>query len=87
MSEKLKPCPFCGGTKLKIDKKSKSVYYRHVAIFTVSVRCSCCHARGSTVSGEVRSGVATPISDKLTTYEELQAEAAEAWNRRSKNGD
>ena len=22
MSEELKPCPFCGSTKLKIDKKS-----------------------------------------------------------------
>lgn len=79
---KLKPCPFCGGTKLKIDKKSKLVNYRHVAIFTVSVRCSCCHARGGTVSGEVGSGIADPISDKLTTYKELQAKAAESWNSR-----
>lgn len=61
---KLKPCPFCGSTKLKIDKKSKLVNYRHVAIFTVSVRCSCCHARGGTVSGEVGIG-----SRLFTTYE------------------
>lgn len=84
---KLKPCPFCGGTKLKIDKKSKLVNYRHVAIFTVSVRCSCCHARGGTVSGEVGSGIADPISDKLTTYKELQAKAAESWNSRHEDVD
>lgn len=84
---KLKPCPFCGSTKLKIDKKSKLVKYRHVAIFTVSVRCSCCHARGGTVSGEVGSGIADPISDKLTTYEELKTKAAESWNSRHEDVD
>lgn len=30
MSEELKPCPFCGSTKLKIDKKS--VLDRHTGL-------------------------------------------------------
>ena len=82
---KLKPCPFCGGTKLKIDKKSKLIHYRHVSNCTFSVRCSCCHARGGTVSGEVRSGVGEPVSNKLTDYETLKFRAIEAWNRRVEN--
>lgn len=79
---KLKPCPFCGSTKLKVDKKSKLVHYRHISVYTVSVRCSCCHARGGTVSGEVWSGGGKPVSDKLTDYEILKKKAAEAWNQR-----
>lgn len=85
MNEKLKPCPFCGSTKLKVDKKSKSVHYRHISIYTVSVRCSCCHARGGTVSGEVWDGVSKPISDKITNYEALKLIAIETWNGRIKN--
>ena len=83
---KLKPYPFCGSTKLKIAKKSKLVYYRHISIYTVSVKCSCCHARGATVSGEVQIGIGQPVSDKLTDYETVKLKAAEAWNRRSENG-
>lgn len=82
---KLKPCPFCGSTKLKIDKKSKLVNYRHVSIYTVSVRCSRCHARGGTVSGEVVIGIADPKSDNLTTYDNLRIKAVLAWNRRTEN--
>lgn len=82
---KLKPCPYCGNTKLKIDSKSKNKYYSHTVYYTVSVRCSCCHARGGTVSGEVGSGVAAPVSDNLTTYDNLRIKAVEAWNRRAEN--
>lgn len=45
----------------------------HVAIFTVSVRCACCHARGGTVSGEVGSGVIVPVSDKLTSLQLMRS--------------
>lgn len=81
----LSPCPFCGSTKLKIDKKSKLIHSRHVAIYTVSMRCSCCHARGGTVSGEVRTGILNPVSDNLTDYETLTQRAIEAWNKRVDN--
>ena len=83
---KLKPCPFCGSTKLKIDKKSKPVHYKNICYVTVSVRCNCCHGRGGTVSGEIRGGLAAaPISDNLTTYDNLRIKAVEAWNRRTEN--
>lgn len=87
MNEKLKPCPFCGNTKLKIDKKSRLVHYRHISIYTVSVRCSSCHARGGTVSGEVWCGGGEPISDKITDYETLKIESAKLWNRRVENAE
>jgi len=57
----LKSCPFCGGYKLKIDSKSKSVnylikgYYKHFNKVTVSVRCNKCHSRGPTTSGIICS--------------------------------
>jgi Lar family restriction alleviation protein len=84
MPIELKPCPFCGGTKLKIDSKSKSISYRHVDVFTASVRCNVCHARGGTASGECGNYYfGTPRSEKLTTLAEIEQRAAEAWNRRA----
>lgn len=57
---KLKPCPFCGSTKLKIDSKRKLIHYKHTVYYTTSVRCSCCHARGETTSGEVPGDIVPP---------------------------
>lgn len=87
MSE-LKPCPFCGSTKLKIDSKSKTVSYRHVDIFTASVRCNVCHARGGTASGECGwYYFGSPKSEKLTTLAEIEQRAIDAWNRRVGEGE
>lgn len=36
----LKPCPFCGSIKLKVDKNTRN------GRITYSVRCNICHARG-----------------------------------------
>lgn len=80
----LKPCPFCGGTKLKIDSKSKHISYRHVDVITATVRCNVCHARGGTASGECGNYIfGIPKSEKITTREEIDQKAAAAWNRRS----
>ena len=91
MSEtKLKPCPFCGSTKIKVDKKS--TLHGHIAGMwrvenhTYSVRCNVCHARGGAVGGKVIPY--KPITEEFdfsklcTTAEELKIKAIEAWNRR-----
>lgn len=84
---KLRPCPFCGSKKLKIESKGTDVRHRYVRKLTVSVRCNRCFARGGTVSGEVpdyMGGVAK--SDKLTSIAALNERAAEKWNRRKADG-
>lgn len=90
----LKPCPFCGGEKLKLESKQKHVGHSidmPVVNRTYSVRCNVCYARGGCVSGKVidawrlRRGLVMP--EWLTTDEALKAEAAEAWNRRATSED
>lgn len=88
----LKPCPFCGGTKLKIEQKSTFAGYNgldhRVERHTYSVRCNICHARGGTVGGKVIQhfhlyvGREIPIPEWATTDDVLQNKAVEAWNRR-----
>lgn len=94
MSEiKLLPCPFCGSTKLKIDKKS--VLHSHTGIgvrierHTYSVRCNSCHARGGAIGGKVNPYMSDPsrLPKDLTTSEALKKAAIEAWNRRTNNGN
>ena len=89
---KLKPCPFCGSDKLKIESSSSKyrdrptdiggwVLYRH---YIMSVRCNVCYARGCTVSGDVV--IDTRYGDLVlpgyTTVEKIKEETIEAWNRR-----
>lgn len=64
---KLRPCPFCGSTKLKVESKHNE--YAH----TASVRCNKCYARGSTVSGNKQGWSA----DEAT-----KQKAMELWNDR-----
>ena len=90
----LKPCPFCGGTKLKIGRKSRLVggngLDMRVEMHTYSVRCNTCHARGGAVGG---CGINDPwtrcaqLPDWATTDKTLEAKAIEAWNRRADNVD
>ena len=87
----LKPCPFCGGTKLKIDKKSTRAGYNglgdRVENHTFSVRCNKCHARGGACGGRVLSHIRRgfDIPDWSTTDEGLKEMAVEAWNRREES--
>lgn len=87
--DKLKPCPFCGGTKLKIERKSRLAGWNgldmRVEMHTYSVRCNTCHARGGAIGGRVMDDPWTRCSqfpDWVTTDKTLEAKAAEAWNRR-----
>lgn len=79
----LKPCPFCGSEKLKVESKSGRIHYcekngmRHWQKVVFSIRCNSCHARGGTTSADLP----TMTSDK-TKREEAEYRAIEAWNRR-----
>lgn len=88
----LKPCPFCGGAKLKIDRKSRLAGWNgldmRVEMHTYSVRCNTCHARGGAVGGRVMNERFTrcaKLPDWATTDKALEAKAIEAWNRRADN--
>ena len=75
MNIELKPCPFCGGTKLKIDSKRTYVYgdeYR----CSVTVRCMKCHARSPVVGVKRPNGV-------YNEREICENAVIEAWNRRA----
>ena len=89
----LKPCPFCGSTKLKLERKSSRCGFNgldeRVDRHTFSVRCNICHARGVTVSGKVIYRVMRwnienlKLPDWATTDDVLEEKAIEAWNRRA----
>lgn len=89
--DELKPCPFCGSNKLKIESSSSQrrnhyctdygewVLYRH---YVMSIRCNCCHSRGSTVSGDVVIQPKLEL-DGYTTVKDIENKSIEAWNRRA----
>lgn len=88
----LKPCPFCGGTKLKVERKSRLAGWNgldmRVEMHTYSVRCNTCHARGGAVGGRVMNDPWTrcaQLPDWATTDKALEAKAIEAWNRMAEN--
>ena len=90
----LKPCPFCGSTKLKVKRKSRLAGCNgldmRVEMHTYSVRCNTCHARGGAVGGRVMNERFTrrvQLPGWATTDKDLEAKAIEAWNRRADNGN
>ena len=80
----LKPCPFCGSTKLKVDQKTGSSSKWNSErksldkLIVVTVRCNRCHTRGPTTS------LWGNWSDR--PKETLGDAAIEAWNWRTKDG-
>ena len=83
----LKPCPFCGSTKLKIEHKSSPPskrYHNRVRHCTYSVRCNCCFARGGAVGGDVlvMNTVTYDVFEPCVTKEELIQQAVDNWNMR-----
>jgi hypothetical protein len=85
----LKPCPFCGSEKMKVEGKYKKKWsYEGVGHITCAVRCNKCHARGGTASGYVRNAV-HPLTERgeevLEMEYQIRGRAIEAWNRRADN--
>ena len=76
MEVELKPCPFCGNTKLKIASKHHGHHY-YEGTHSASVRCSKCHARGPTVSCKVDKENRRYACGADT---ETKLKAAELWN-------
>ncbi len=96
MKGKLKPCPFCGSTKLKIECKTAWAGIIWAGItgdqrterHTFSCRCNVCHARGGTSSGRVILGRIneTDLPEWATTDDSLKEQAIDAWNRMGDDG-
>jgi len=70
----LKPCPFCGGTKLNIDSK-RTFQYGAKKHCSVTVRCMKCHARSPVVGINMPNG-------QYNEREICESAVIEAWNRR-----
>ena len=89
--DELLPCPFCGGTKLKIESKNKNVGWTgidaRVEHQTFSVRCNKCHSRGGAVGGRVIVSHLYIYKDNMpdwaVTQEELKQKAVNLWNTRT----
>ncbi len=69
---KLKNCPFCGSSRLKLVKKNIS--YKEKKAYVASIRCNCCNARGGTVLN---------LTIPYAVKEDVENEAIQRWNRRS----
>ena len=86
----LKPCPFCGSTKLKVDSKSSLYGYTGLDIrierMIYSVRCNVCHARGGAIGGLVAPSENIKNRDRLPKDivfpHELRQKAIDLWNER-----
>jgi hypothetical protein len=86
---KLKPCPFCGSEKVKIEgKNKKALFYEGLEHRTYAVRCNKCHARGGTASGYIRNlfyHLTERGKELMETEYQIRCRAVEAWNRRADN--
>lgn len=74
----LKPCPFCGGTNLKINIERTYEYVGETRCSAI-VKCVNCRAKGPVVRINMKYG--QPHEREI-----CEETAAEAWNRRVGNG-
>lgn len=87
---KLDACPFCGSTKLKVEKKSRPFGITGLDVpvnnVSCSVRCNRCYARGPIASGRVLaySIRGLPQPSWSATISELNEQAKTMWNQRAK---
>lgn len=79
MSEELKPCPFCGSTRLSVKSKKRKAYLGMEIAATYSVRCNVCKARGGTAS------IYTSRKEYLEGKTGAEKIVADMWNRRVNN--
>lgn len=70
----LKPCPFCGSSKLKVDKNTRNVRIIY------SVRCNSCHARGGASGFEKFMPESDAFVKRMNEHINL---AIEKWNVRA----
>lgn len=75
MNNKLKPCPFCGSTSLKIESKHHG-QWSETGTHSITVRCNKCHARGGSASSKAGKNI-------YTASAEAEAKAIELWNTRA----
>lgn len=78
-----KSCPFCGGTKLKLESKTTKLsledrYSGYKSKFTGSIRCNICHSRGPTCTIKLKTNSMT--NNDLETLSQI---AFDAWNNRA----
>ena len=76
--KEIKPCPFCGSTSLKVESKHNGRLY-YIGTHSATVRCTKCHARGSTASCKV--------DGRYKADESTMLKAIELWNRRVNEND
>ena len=75
----MKPCPFCGSTKLKIAKRNGAAKFnlenqRLETKITLSVNCNKCFARGAIITA------LTPMDNE--SLELLKSKVIDEWNKR-----
>lgn len=79
----LKPCPFCGSTRLGLSEKSVARDYGTMTQYQVANYCKNCNTYGPRVLTEKIRSNAYPRPD--VDFDTARAKAAEAWNRRFEN--
>lgn len=81
MSEKLLPCPFCGGEARFIQTAYGTTNLNSVSL-SFSIRCVKCSATAPNAMGKIAINL---LEDgTLNAWRDDREKAAEAWNRRAK---
>lgn len=77
----MKPCPFCGGTKLDLSVKTRGDYYHCV------VYCKTCRAYGPRTILKLDEGEYmykhTSYNESVLSNHSVREKAADIWNKRS----